>query len=172
MAHSNFNMATADAKHGGSIVPTDHIRINVKFPREGCSYTFEEASKAVLDRFPNAKRREKGLTVIHVSLADEACVTVSGFGIPFANADDAQVEGWVNQNEPIINNLTLLDVITRKTFYVVVDQPVEVARNKFAVDRLPPPFLYPYGTDQQWDVAKFKDLIRANKGQHFEAAYR
>lgn len=166
-------MATADGSiNGGSVVPTDHIRIHVKFPREGCSYTFEEASQSVFDRFPNAQGREKGLTVIRVSLADEACVTVSGFGMPFANADDAQVEGWVNQNEPIINNLTLLDVITRKTFYVVVRRPVEAARNQFAVDRLPPPSLYPYGTDQQWDVVKFKDLIKANKGHQFGTAFR
>ncbi|KAM6477166.1 hypothetical protein HDV62DRAFT_395395 [Trichoderma sp. SZMC 28011] len=79
---------------GGAVLPSDQAEIYIKFLREGCSYAFEEASKAVFVRFPNAKGREKGLTVIRVSLADEACVTFSGFGMPFANADDAQVEGW------------------------------------------------------------------------------
>ncbi|KAJ4857593.1 hypothetical protein T069G_08490 [Trichoderma breve] len=150
---------------GGAVLPSDQAEIYIKFPREGCSYTFEEASKAVLDRFSNAKGRERGVTVIRVSLADEVCVTVSGFRMPFANADDAQVEGWVNQNEPIINNLILLDVITRKTFYVVVSLPVEVARNKFAVDKIPPPF------KTHTARSKSKDLIKANKGYQFETAF-
>lgn len=151
-------------------MPYDHMRIHVQFPRDGCTYTFEEASKAVFDRFPNAKK-QKGLTVIRVSLTDDARVTITGFGTPFANADDAQVEGWVNQNKPIINNLTLLDVLHRKTFYFVVSLDVDVASKRFSVDRLPPPIVYPYGTDQEWDVAKFKNLIRANKGHQFKAAH-
>ncbi|OPB39794.1 hypothetical protein A0O28_0096410 [Trichoderma guizhouense] len=146
---------------GGAVLPSDQAEIYIKFPREGCSYTFEETSKAVFDGFPNAKGREKGLTVIRVSLADEACVTVIGFGTPFANADDAQGESWVNQNEPIINNLILLDVITRKTFYVVVGWPVEVARNKFAMDRL----------STHTARSKSKDPTKANKGHQFETAF-
>ncbi|PKK45581.1 hypothetical protein CI102_13010 [Trichoderma harzianum] len=61
---------------GGAVLPSDQAEIYIKFPREGCSYTFEEASKSIFfDRFSNAKGREKGLTVIRVSLAYEACVT-------------------------------------------------------------------------------------------------
>ncbi|PNP46014.1 hypothetical protein THARTR1_10814 [Trichoderma harzianum] len=46
-------------------------------PREGCSYTFEEASNPVFYRFPGAKGRERGFTVIRVGLTDEACITVT-----------------------------------------------------------------------------------------------
>ncbi|KAL6824312.1 hypothetical protein J3E69DRAFT_366817 [Trichoderma sp. SZMC 28015] len=103
------------------------------------------ASKSVFDLFPNAKGREKGLTVIRVSLADETCVTVSGFGMSFANADDAQI-------------------------YVVVRLAPHVASKRFSVDKLPPPIVYPYGTDQEWNVFKFKNLIKANGGHQFETA--
>lgn len=155
---------------GGSVVPTDHIRIYVRFPREGCTYTFEEASASVFDRFPDAAGREKGLTAIRASLADQARVTIYGFGMPFANADDPEVQGWLNENKPITGSLTLLDVFAQRTFYIVVRQPVSSVINKFSIDRLPP-FAYPYGTDQEWDVSRFKELIKANRGEQFNAVY-
>ncbi|KAL7906793.1 hypothetical protein GGI35DRAFT_482183 [Trichoderma velutinum] len=71
--------------------------------------------------------------------------------MPFANAEDAQVEGWVNENKPIINNLTLLDVLHRNTFYIAIDYPLTYAQNKLSEDLLLPPFSYPYGTEQHWN---------------------
>ncbi|QYT03985.1 hypothetical protein H0G86_010923 [Trichoderma simmonsii] len=143
---SNKALKSAVGVSDGSVLPSDQAEIYIKFPREGCSYTFEEASKSFFDRFPNAKGRVKGLTVIRVSLADEACVTVSGFSMPFANADDAQI-------------------------YVVVRLAPDVASKRFSVDKLPPPFVYPHGTDQEWDVFKFKNLIKANGDHQFETAF-
>lgn len=98
--------------------------------------------------------------------------TITGFGMPFANAENAQVEGWVNENKPIINNLTLLDVLQQRIFYIVIDYPLTYAQNKLSEDLLLPPFSYPYGTEQRWNVENFKDLIKTNKGRQFEAAYR
>ncbi|KAL6861020.1 hypothetical protein J3F83DRAFT_767824 [Trichoderma novae-zelandiae] len=159
-----------DGTGKGSVVPFDRIRITVRFPHEGCSYSFEKASMPVFDRFPDAKRREKGLTVIRISLADEARVTVTGFGMPFANADDAQVAGWINENKPIAGDSALLGFLRQRIFFVTVPLPVHVASKIFSADRLLP-FAYPYGTVQDWDVSRFKDLIKANKGQQFDAAY-
>ncbi|UKZ82056.1 hypothetical protein TrVFT333_009839 [Trichoderma virens FT-333] len=119
-----------------SVIPSNHIHIYVGIPREGCSYTFKEAPKSVFDRFPNAKGREKGLTIIRVSLTEEARVTVNGFGMPFANADDAEVEGWVNENKPIIYNLSF--VLRQRTLYLVIRLAVDIARKRFPVDKLPP----------------------------------
>ncbi|KAL6796115.1 hypothetical protein GGI42DRAFT_356725 [Trichoderma sp. SZMC 28013] len=95
-----------------AVPPPDEAEIRVKFPCEGCSYTFEEATNSDFGRFLGAKG---GLAVIRVSLTDEARVTITGFGMLFANAD-TQVEGWVNENKPIINNLTLLDVLHQEEF--------------------------------------------------------
>ncbi|EHK15923.1 uncharacterized protein TRIVIDRAFT_1445, partial [Trichoderma virens Gv29-8] len=156
---------------GGTVLPSDQYFIKVRFPRDGCSYAFKEAPKAVYDRFPNAKGREKGLTIIRVSLTEEARVTVDGFGMPFANAEDSELEDWINGNKPIVENLTLLDVLGQRTFYFVISVPVTVAMNRFSPDKLPPPYVSPYGTDQEWDVDKFKGLIKVNKGHQFEAAY-
>ncbi|KAL7809835.1 P-loop containing nucleoside triphosphate hydrolase protein [Trichoderma aethiopicum] len=154
----------------GTVMPSDKFRIHVRFPREGCTYTFEDASMPVSDRFPDARGREKGFTVIRASLADQARVTVYGFGMPFANANDPEVQGWLNENKPITDGLTLLDVIRQRTFYFVVRLYVAVAATRFSIDTMPP-FAYPYGTDQGWNVSRFKELIKANKGGQFLAAY-
>ncbi|KAM0257022.1 hypothetical protein ACHAQJ_004617 [Trichoderma viride] len=156
---------------GGSVVLDERHNIFVRLPRNACKYDFSEASKPVLDRFPGAKNRDKGLTVLKVCLEDEARVTITGFGIPFANADDAEVEGWINENKPIVDNHTLLDVLRQRTFYIIIDMPVQHTCHKFREESLPPSFSYPYGTDQDWDVNMFKDLIKANKGYQFMAAY-
>lgn len=91
--------------------------------------------------------------------------------MPFANADDAEVEGWVNGGKPIVGHYNLLAILQQRTFCIVVDKAFEYASKKFCEESLPPPFHYPYGTDQDWDVDKFKDLIKANKGHQFVASY-
>ncbi|KAH0496386.1 hypothetical protein TgHK011_003749 [Trichoderma gracile] len=156
----------------GSVVPTVDFRINVRFPRDGCGWAFEEASTSVYDRFPDAKGREKGLTVVRVSLADEARVTVNGFGMPFANTDDPEVEGWMNDNKPIAGNATLLGFLRQRKFCILIPERPDVASKKYSVEKLPPPFKYPYGTDQSWDVGKFKALIKSNKGHQFRETSR
>jgi hypothetical protein len=71
-------------------------------------------------------------------------------GIPFANADDAEVEGWINENKPIVDNHTFVDVLRQRTFYIIIDMPLQHASHKFREASLPPPFSYPYGTNQDW----------------------
>ncbi|PTB73133.1 hypothetical protein M440DRAFT_1362307 [Trichoderma longibrachiatum ATCC 18648] len=156
---------------GGSVAPADHAPIVVRLPREGCSWAFDEASVPVYDRFPNATGREKGLTVIQATLAQEARVTVLGFGMPFADADDPEVEGWISDNKPIASDATLLDFLGQRKFCMLVRLAPDVASKRFSLEKLPPPFAYPYGTNQRWDVGKYKDLIRINKGQQFWKVY-
>ena len=124
----------------------------------------------MLSRFPDAKRAEKGLTYLSVVLG-EVPVKITGFGLPFANAKDAEIEGWVNENKPILNGPTLLDVLTRGEFELVVAAPMVESQKNFDEDRLPPPFSYPYGTEQSWDVARYKEMIRDNKGHQFAATF-
>ncbi|KAJ4256085.1 hypothetical protein NW762_009161 [Fusarium torreyae] len=40
------------------------------------------------------------------------------------------------------------------------------------VERLPPPFSYPYGDDQSWELTRLKSLLQANKGEMFEPIYQ
>ncbi|UKZ82049.1 hypothetical protein TrVFT333_009832 [Trichoderma virens FT-333] len=162
----NVDMAVGQ---GGSVIPCNQHRIAIKFPRRACSYLFSEAPKSILDRFPGAKSSKKGLTSLRVCLKDETCVTVTGFGLPFVNVEDAEVEGWVNDNKPIVDNYTVLDVLKQRSFFIVIDYPVQYTKNKLSEDLWSPPFSYPYGTEQRWDIDKFKDLIKAIKGDQFAA---
>lgn len=124
----------------------------------------------MVDRFPGAKNREKGLSILEVDLKD-AHATITGFGVPFANAEDAELEGWVNDSKPIVDSHTLLDVLKQRKFWIIIDMPAMHAGHKFREASLPPPFSYPYGSNQDWDVDNFKDLIKANKGYQFATAY-
>ncbi|RSL50912.1 hypothetical protein CEP54_011672 [Fusarium duplospermum] len=151
------------------VVPVDHHRLNVQFPRGKIQTSFEDAPGPVLARFPNAKRRDKGMTVFKVVM--DASATIDGFGYPFANADDAEVEGWVNDNKPIVDGITLMDVLRSKRFCFVVPLPLAVATKCLAMDHLPAPFIFPYGPCQEWKVSSYKEDIAKNKGHRFMPAF-
>ncbi|PTB50416.1 hypothetical protein M431DRAFT_19838 [Trichoderma harzianum CBS 226.95] len=116
---------------GGAVLPSDQAEIYIKFPREGCSYTFEEASKSIFfDRFSNAKGREKGLTVIRVSLAYEACVTFKDlikankghqFETAFRQSDDNHHMTAVIQFEE--HDFMWLDHVATEREWKIVDHP-------------------------------------------------
>ncbi|RSM06136.1 hypothetical protein CDV31_009233 [Fusarium ambrosium] len=155
--------------HDDDVVPVDHHRLDIKFPRGKIQTSFEDAPGPVLSRFPNAKRRDKGMTVFKVTM--DASATIHGFGYPFANADDAEVEGWVNDNKPIVDGITLMDVLRSKRFCFVLPLPLAVATKCLATDRLPAPFIFPYGPCQEWKVSSYKEDIAKNKGHRFMPAF-
>ncbi|KAJ4328076.1 hypothetical protein N0V84_001444 [Fusarium piperis] len=156
--------------HDDEVVPVDHRRLDVKFPRGKIQTSFEDASGPVLARFPNAKRRDKGMTVFKVVM-DDALATIHGFGYPFANADDAEVEGWVNDNKPIVDGITMMDVLRSKRFCFILPVPFASATKFLATDRLPAPFMYPYGPLQEWDISAYKGAIAKHKGHQFMPAF-
>lgn len=130
------------------MVPVDNHRLTIKFPRGGFQTIFEDATLPLMNRFPNAKRRDHGMTVLKVVIGD-ASVSIQGFGYPFANADNPEVEGWVN-NKPIVDGHTLVDILRSKRFVFVLPKPVAAAAaHTFNPDRLPAPFSYPYGPNQE-----------------------
>ena len=44
-------------------------------------------------------------------MAEGARVSVEGFGMPFKNPEDPEVEGWICSNAPIVQGITLLDFL-------------------------------------------------------------
>ncbi|KAI8711430.1 hypothetical protein NCS52_01406400 [Fusarium sp. LHS14.1] len=147
-----------------SVVPLDQHYITVNFPRGDVKVLVEEAPKTLADRFPDAKGKHKGMTLINFSLGSRA--TVCGFGTPFRSTDD-EVDGWVNDNKPIIDGHTLLDLLRQQHLYVVVAMAPAAALASFSDDRLPPLFTYPYGEDQSWSLHRFKKEMAASKGHRF-----
>ncbi|KAF7554912.1 hypothetical protein G7Z17_g2536 [Cylindrodendrum hubeiense] len=156
---SGFGFRHTYDRHLQSVVPLDQHRVTVKFPRGQCAYDFKEASPELLARFPHAKGAKNGLAYVSVRLNDGACVSVEGFGIPFANALDPEVESWINHDAPIVENVTLLDVLRQNHFHFVVANTAQDALRNFSEDRLPPPFKYPYGTNHTWNTDRIQKLL-------------
>ena len=103
---------------------------------------------------------------------DSFPVTVDGFGVPFANRNDPELEGWVNENKPMVDGITLLDVLRQESFYFVIAQPLAEAQKDWDHATLPPPFSYPYGTRHEWDMPRYERLLAETKApSQFPPAY-
>jgi hypothetical protein len=123
--------------------------------------------------FPGANR----LSLLSIRLLEGAQVAIDGFGLPFANAGNPDVEGWVNDNTPMAGGTTLLELVQRREFHPVVSESCVELRKKWSEDHLSPPFSYPYGIAQPWDLKEdfklYEALVGKNKGTvGFRAAYR
>lgn len=153
------------------MVPFDQHRIVVKFPRNQTEFTFEETPEPIATRFPDAKGKGP-FSCLHVTLLGDAKVRVHGFGLPFANVEDAEVEAWVNDNAPIVEGHTLLDILAQRVFHFVIRQSAHDTEKHFHVDRLPPPFKHPYGATPGWDIQKFHTEAGKYKGHQFLPVYR
>lgn len=164
-------MNTVDYSSAGEVMVDEWHTITVKFPRGGYLCSFEEAPTSVIERFISSPKVQRGLTIMRVRLRDGAQVTIVGFGMPFANADDTEVEGWVNESRPIVENYTLMDILSQRNFTIILTGRPEEATRDFAEESLPPPFVFPYGSEQGWNEDLFKELIRNNKGSSFHPIY-
>ncbi|RSL44165.1 hypothetical protein CEP54_014797 [Fusarium duplospermum] len=151
-----------------TIVAFDRHWITVHFPRGHLQTLVEEAPKSVADRFPDAKGKDKGMTLINFNLGADP--TVNGFGVPFRSSD-SEVDGWVNDNKPILDGHTLLDVLRQRHLYFVLAMAPADALKHYSSDRLPPPFTYPYSEDQSWNLARFKKEMAASKGHQFAKGF-
>ncbi|KAJ4191927.1 hypothetical protein NW767_010835 [Fusarium falciforme] len=162
--------ANGKAAHRASdtIVAFDRHWITVHFPRGHLQTLVEKAPKSLADRFPDAKGKDKGMTLINFNLG--AAPTVYSFGVPFRSSD-GEVDGWVNDNKPIVDGHTLLDVLRQRHLYFVLAMAPADALKHYSSDRLPPLFIYPYSEDQSWNLARFKKEMAASKGHQFNKAF-
>ncbi len=151
------------------MVQLDWHRIPVKFPRGGFTCTVEDAPAALATRFGGGKP----LALVSVRLKDGERVKVEGFGIPFANYEQPEVAKWVNDNEPIVGGITLLDFLRRDEFHLLVShRPVDIEK-RWTEDAMPPPFSYPYGTEHDWDLDRYNELLQETESkEQFRPAYR
>jgi hypothetical protein len=122
----------------------------------------------MVDRFPNVKRKGK-LAIVSISV--NAPVTISGFGVPFHSPDD-EVTSWVNDNLPIGDGVDLHSFLRQETFTFLVNERAVDAKKRFDADQLPPPFRYPYGESQYWDLQQLKAEANTIRGHRFEPRYR
>ncbi|KAH8667822.1 AAA domain-containing protein [Ilyonectria robusta] len=148
--------------------PYQFLRVLVKFPRGGFSFSYGLLDSSARHRFPGAK---KDPLLLDVFINDGAEVTVEGLGMPFANSDHPEIEGWLNRFEPVANGMTLIDVFNQRNFTIVVDHGEEYFVKHWNEANLRPPFSYPYGTNHSWDEDRFPSQIHDNKGRQFLPAW-
>ncbi|RBR07978.1 hypothetical protein FVER53590_10855 [Fusarium verticillioides] len=89
----------------------DYHQIRIKFPR---SFSHE----VQLGQSPSTFTNEH-LSYVKVYFG-ESRATIEGFGIPFANQEDHQVESWINGDAPIAGKYGLLDILQQQSLYLVL----------------------------------------------------
>ncbi|KAM0351035.1 hypothetical protein ACHAPU_002816 [Fusarium lateritium] len=148
-----------------TVLASEEYIIEIRFPRSSFQSWYEEVPEKVKAQFPNAKN----LSYLNVCFNDTKPV-VFGYGRPFKNVEDTQIDDWVNKNKPLLNNCTLLDVLQMEMYHAVLPIKVSDAEKNLDPGRLPAPFQFPYGP-QDWNVTGFKTAIAENPGHRFNATY-
>lgn len=147
-------------------MPADHTLV-IKFPRGKNTCSIGPVPLAVSGMFPKIENWN-GFSYVSVKMISGAQPTVTGFGKPFANPDDEEVEGWVNHMKPITQGATLLDVFLQREFFFVVPTPVAPLSKSIGDALLPPVFTYGY-SPQPFDEESMIALVDKNSGVGFLA---
>jgi hypothetical protein len=121
-------------------------------------------------RFPEVSDWSR-ITYLSVMLDSGAHPTICGFGKPFINPVDPEVEGWINANKPIIEGVTMMDVLQQRVFRFVVNVPCEKAARTFSDQLLPPVFEYGYPAEQPVEKEAMISLADGNPGDEFQPSY-
>ncbi|KAF5685137.1 ATP-dependent helicase [Fusarium circinatum] len=139
----------------------DYHQIRIKFPRN-FSYQVQQGQS------PSTFTNEH-LSYVKIYFG-EARATIEGFGVPFANQEDHQVESWINGNAPIVWKYHLLDILQQQTLYLVLPAKSSLVKILGTVQNSSP-FRYPYSEDFSWDLTRFEKELRENKGQQFSPLF-
>lgn len=111
-------------------------------------------------------------SLLTVRLNSDAHVEVDGFGMPFANVQDAEIDRYVNKYRPIVGNITLPSILRQQEFVLAVAHPRGRLESLLDECWLPPPFSYPYGEVHTWKVDRFWTNSLDNRDkQQYRAAY-
>ncbi|CVL04063.1 uncharacterized protein FMAN_14843 [Fusarium mangiferae] len=139
----------------------DYHQIRIKFPRN-FSYEVQQGQS------PSTITNEH-LSYVKIHF-DESRATIEGFGIPFANQEDHQVESWINGDVPIAGTYHLLDILQQQTLYLILPSKSSLVKILGTTQNLST-FRYPYSEDSSWDFTRFEKELREDKGQQFAPLY-
>ncbi|KLU83935.1 hypothetical protein MAPG_02984 [Magnaporthiopsis poae ATCC 64411] len=108
---------------------------------------------------------------IRISITNNANPVIHGAGKPFRNADDEEVDSWINGGQPIAHGVTFADILSSRAFFLVAAMQGVPTAEYFSCARLPPPFEYGYGTQQYWDVDRYLEQMRTLRGHRFQPSF-
>jgi hypothetical protein len=108
---------------------------------------------------------------VTIRLHDGAISFVTGYGVPYANGKDLDLEGIVNQDEPIIDGITLKDLLAMNKYSLVVAAKTS-AIDKLDEQHLPAHFTYPYGDNHAYNLNNYRMIFSRTKSKkQFLPAY-
>lgn len=154
-------MFLVDRASSHAIEATDVLRLNVVFPHNNITTTFEPLEdQEILDSL-NVKG---AMSLAEIHLKEDAEVMVEGFGIPFSNAGQP-VHEWLRfpATTPVFGDMTFLDILKQDKFTFLVQHPSRILSERWNPKRLSSPFSYPYGTEHCWDMDRYRKQIYQNK---------
>ncbi|KAG5762797.1 hypothetical protein H9Q72_009101 [Fusarium xylarioides] len=139
----------------------DYHQIRIKFPR---NFSHEVQQGQSPSTFTN-----EHLSYVKVYFGEDRA-TIEGFGIPFANQEDHQVESWINGDAPIAGEYDILDIVQQQSLYLVLPAKSSLVQILGTTQNLST-FRYPYSEDLSWDLTRFQKELQGNKGQQFAPLY-
>ncbi|PNP83871.1 hypothetical protein FNYG_02559 [Fusarium nygamai] len=139
----------------------DYHQIRIKFPS---NFSYEVQQGQSPSTFTN-----EHLSYVKIHFG-ESRATIEGFGIPFANQEDHQVESWINGDAPIAGKYGLLDILQQQSLYLVLPASSSLVKILGTTQNLST-FRYPYSEDFSWDLTRFEKELQENKGQQFAPLY-
>lgn len=148
-------------------VPTDKAVTSVKFPRGQFARFVEGLPAETYKRFP-ALTPDRA-AVLRVFLKD-AKITVEGFYKPFANSQHVS-EDWLLRYGPIVENVSLLNILQQDRFTFVIPLPAKVIVGQWNESLLPPPAKLPYGQVHSWSLSRYETQMQNIKGLQFEPSW-
>ncbi|OAA80960.1 hypothetical protein LEL_00505 [Akanthomyces lecanii RCEF 1005] len=167
----NFQQANHQSGHGvqytlhsqteDAVLASVYV-ISVRFPRDLTVDIREIAPKQITDLVGHNPAHSRPMTLISVHLGSQAIVT--GFGIPYANPGEPDVEGWINDQKPMPGGHTMAEFLAQREFTILLDLPVERTIQKYGYGDLPPVFKYPYPHDLAWEIDDYKSMDREHRG--------
>ncbi|KAG5791552.1 hypothetical protein H9Q69_009402 [Fusarium xylarioides] len=115
---NGFGVCHAYDRTLSTVWPSD-LTMAIKFPRGKISCSYDAVPLSVRGKFPKIENWDS-FTYVTVKLNGGAFPVIEGFGKPFVNLADAEIEGWVNYGKPIAEDATFLKVFYQRTFFFVV----------------------------------------------------
>ncbi|KAG4263006.1 hypothetical protein FPRO04_11722 [Fusarium proliferatum] len=139
----------------------DYHQIRIKFP---LSFSYEVQQ----GQSPSTITNEH-LSYVKIHFG-ESRAAIEGFGIPFANQEDHQVESWINGDASIARHYDLQDILQQRTLYVILPSKSNLVKILGTTQDLSA-FQYPYSEDLSRGSSRFEKELRDIKGQQFAPLY-
>jgi hypothetical protein len=144
--------------------------ITTRFPRGKISCSYDTVPLSVKTKFPQIENWDS-FTYLTVRLNGGARSTINGYGKHFSNPLDTELEGWVNDHKPIVQGVTLIDVLRQREFFLVVSWAPGPASKSLGDQYLPPAFTYGYLEHQPYTKDEMIAFVDSNPGGEFQPFY-